>query len=190
VSHPDLAADASTAAADFAEEYDAHLEAVIEQLNSADAAAFTPDLAVLDALVTSISIGEMDGEMGDETATHTEADLVFSLEEAGAQVALNTEPVPAADILTVSGHVINVNGEQLQLFIYEDATAAEADAERISADGYEIAPTRDGEEGPAIIDWPSPPHFYLWDNIIILYVGEDSEILTLLSELLGQPFAG
>jgi hypothetical protein len=88
-------------------------------------------------MMTSMTVVGTMGTGENGTAVHTEADLVFRLEEAGAEVALNTEPVPAADILAVPGHIINVNGEQLQLFVYADTAAATADADRISADGYE-----------------------------------------------------
>jgi hypothetical protein len=53
-----------------------------------------------------------------------------------------------------------------------------------------IDPAEGGDAGPSIVNWISQPHFYQWDNLNILYVGEDSDILTLLSQVLGEPFAG
>ncbi len=40
------------------------------------------------------------------------------------------------------------------------------------------------------IDWASVPHYYLYDNMIVQYVGLDEEILALLSEFCGEQFAG
>jgi hypothetical protein len=137
VAYPDLPANVEAASADFADDYEAYLAGVVEMLNQADPASFTPNLTALDEMMTSMTVVGTMGTGENGTAVHTEADLVFRLEEAGAEVALNTEPVPAADILAVPGHIINVNGEQLQLFVYADTAAATADADRISADGYE-----------------------------------------------------
>ncbi len=131
-------------------------------------------------------------EVSQETdpTVHTEADLVSLLEDAGANVALSTEQIVAVDILSIPGHIIFVDGEELQLYIYDTADAAMADAERISPDASEIAPEAVGDDTPTIVDWDGQPHFYRWDNMIVLYVGENSEMLNRLETLLGEPIAG
>jgi hypothetical protein len=64
------------------------------------------------------------------------------------------------------------------------------DAARISADGSEIAAAEEGNAAPNIVNWTGSPHFFQWDNILILYVGENSDIVTLLTQTVGDPFAG
>ncbi|MCI0397835.1 MAG: hypothetical protein L0322_23280, partial [Chloroflexi bacterium] len=73
-------------------------------------------------------------------------------------------------------------------FVYPTMAEAQADAARITANGYIIA----GEEGqPSIsVDWIAQPHFYQQGNLIVLYVGEDPSILSLLETVLGPPFTG
>jgi hypothetical protein len=124
-------------------------------------------------LIAAGCAADNEGQPG--TDSHTEADLVFRLEDEGAQVRLSTEPVPALDILAIPGNIIFVNGEELQVYVYDTAEAASAAAAEISTETMDV----DGQ-----------PHFYQWDNILILYLGENEELLTLLNETIGEPFAG
>ncbi len=70
----------------------------------------------------------------------------------------------------------------LQLFEYGSASAASADAKRIGPDGSGTATTK--------ISWLAPPHFFLRGRVMVLYVGSDSAVLSLLQSLLGPQFAG
>lgn len=128
---------------------------------------------------------------GLDTAVHSEADLVAQLEANDAHVAPNSEPIPAADLFAIPGRQINVNGEALHVYLYPDAQAAQADAARVSTDGYGLSPLPGSDSlGPTILDWAAPPRFYRWDNLIVLYVGEDNEVAHLLERVVGLPFAG
>jgi len=40
------------------------------------------------------------------------------------------------------------------------------------------------------ISWASFPHFFKNENIIVLYVGEDSSIIEALEDIMGEQFAG
>ena len=40
------------------------------------------------------------------------------------------------------------------------------------------------------VEWKSIPHFYLYNNLIIQYIGTDRDILNLLTNLCGNQFAG
>jgi len=70
----------------------------------------------------------------------------------------------------------------LQLFEYGSPSAASADANRISPDGSGTATTK--------ISWVGPPHFFLKGRMMVLYVGSDSAVLSLLQSVLGSQFAG
>lgn len=193
ISHPDLPATADEAPIEEANSYDTYLAGVIEQLNAASADAFTPNLDTLDSIINSLSVKDI--EEHDESAVpemnaRTEADLVAALEDAGAQVRLSTEPIVAEDVLSIPGNIIYVNGEDLQVYVYDNAEDATTDAARISPDGSEIAPAEVGDATPSIVDWNGSPHFYQWDNILILYVGDNADMLNLLTETIGETFAG
>jgi hypothetical protein len=87
-----------------------------------------------------------------------------------------------------SGTTVRLSGgpmtgaAELQLFEYGSASAASADANRISPDGGGTATTK--------ISWVAPPHFFLKGRVMAVYVGSDSAVLSLLQSLLGAQFAG
>ena len=87
-----------------------------------------------------------------------------------------------------SGTAVRLSGgpvttpADVELFEYGSASAASADAKRISPDGSGTANTK--------ISWVAPPHFFLKGRVMALYVGSDSVVLTLLQSPLGPQFAG
>ncbi len=106
--------------------------------------------------------------------------LIDSLEAAGAVVQ------PAGDIsqpfLAVSGRIIEVDNTDVQVFEYSDTTAANADADMVSADGSSV--------GATMISWVATPHFYKSGKLIVLYVGDNQAVISILREVLGSQFAG
>jgi len=106
--------------------------------------------------------------------------LVANLRDAGATVQ------EAGDIaqpfFSVNGKAINVNGEDVQVFEYQDNASAEKEAALVSADGSSI-----GTNSPF---WVAPPHFYKAGIMIVLYVGENTEVMSLIEKALGTQFAG
>ena len=40
------------------------------------------------------------------------------------------------------------------------------------------------------VEWVDAPHFYLYRNAIVQYIGSDSQLLLQLESLCGPPFAG
>jgi hypothetical protein len=87
-----------------------------------------------------------------------------------------------------SGTAVRLSGgavttpADLQLFEYGSASAAGADAKQIRPDGSGTATTQ--------ISWVAPPHFFLKGRVMVLYVGNDRAVLSLLQSLLGLQFAG
>jgi hypothetical protein len=108
------------------------------------------------------------------------ASLLASLSTAGAEVSEGE--IISQPFFTVTGKIIRVNGEDVQVFEYEDEAAAETDASQISEDGSSI--------GTSMISWMASPHFYRGGKLIVLYVGDNTEITSLLESLLGPQFAG
>jgi hypothetical protein len=87
-----------------------------------------------------------------------------------------------------SGTTVRLSGgalttpADLQLFEYGSASAASADAKRISSDGSGTATTK--------ISWVAPPHFFLKGRVMVVYVGNDPAVVSLLSGVLRPQFAG
>lgn len=87
-----------------------------------------------------------------------------------------------------SGTAVRLSGPSLaapadvQFFEYASAADAQADAHRIRADGRGTATTQ--------VDWVAPPHFFLKGRVLVIYVGSDPAVISLLRNLLGPQFAG
>jgi hypothetical protein len=84
--------------------------------------------------------------------------------------------------LTPTGELLRLNGQDVQAYTYESAEAAKKEAVLINPDG--------SKEGVAFIRWPGPMHFYGLDRYILVYVGEDEEVLISLNLTFGGAFAG
>lgn len=106
--------------------------------------------------------------------------LVEQLRAGGATVG--SEDEISQPFFSVTGKVISVDGESVQVFEYADKDAAEAEAALISPDGTSV--------GTAMVTWISTPHFYRAGKMIVLYVGNDPSVLTLLEDTVGPQFAG
>lgn len=106
--------------------------------------------------------------------------LVTALQSAGITVESGgqvTQP-----FFTVPGQTLKLNGQDVQVFTFENAQALEAEAAQISADASTI--------GTNMPSWMSDPHFYKVGRMLVLYVGQDQKILDILSNVLGPQFAG
>jgi hypothetical protein len=72
--------------------------------------------------------------------------------------------------------------EELLIYVFDTAAAAERGRSLISPDGSRI--------GTLEMNWIAPPHFFMGDHFIVNYVGSSSQILALLTERFGAQFAG
>ena len=106
--------------------------------------------------------------------------LIDNLRAEGATVESVGEIEQA--FFSVAGQSINVNGANVQVFEYADATATGADAALVAPDG--------GSIGTTMVTWVAAPHFYKTGMIIVLYVGTDTAITDLLEKVIGPQFAG
>ena len=112
------------------------------------------------------------------------ASLIDNLRKAGAVVEPVGEESP--DLLSAKRRVINVNDSNVQVWEYDDAAAADAEAALISPDGYSLrTATKD-----TLVEWIAPPHFYKAGKLIVLYVGESEAVTVVLERVLGPQFAG
>lgn len=106
--------------------------------------------------------------------------LVASLRAAGTSVK------PGAKVeqpfFSVIGRSLQVDGEDVQVFEYPDAAAADAQAAQVSPTGTGIGTTR--------IHWIGPPHFYKKGRLLVLYIGDNDIVLSALETVLGPQFAG
>jgi hypothetical protein len=80
------------------------------------------------------------------------------------------------------GVTLCVSVETVQTYAFIDHEAALAAAAKIDRD--DPSKVADG-----IVDWAGTPRFWLRDNIILLYLGQDAATDAALRSLLGPPFA-
>ena len=108
------------------------------------------------------------------------ASLTASLRAAGASV----KPGAKVDqpFFPVSGRLMEVHGEDVQVFQFADAAEVKAQAARVSPTGTAIGATK--------VQWIGPPHFYRTDRLLVLYVGDNERVLKALEKVLGPQFAG
>ncbi|WP_268542019.1 hypothetical protein [Candidatus Nitrosotenuis cloacae] len=108
------------------------------------------------------------------------ASLVDSIKSRGIAV----EPVEELDDSPFSTptKVISVGGATIQVYEFQSESDAESARLTVSEDGTEI--------GTSIIRWMDTPHFYAKGKIIVLYVGQNPEVTSLLEAFLGNQFAG
>ncbi len=77
---------------------------------------------------------------------------------------------------------IEVHGEDVQVFQYSNAAAADAQAALVSRDGGAVGTTK--------VHWMGPPHFYKKEKLLVLYIGDNEKMLKTLEAVLGRQFAG
>ena len=106
--------------------------------------------------------------------------FIDTLRAAGATV----EPTGEVEqpFFTVTGQTITVNAADVQVFEFADEAAAQAAASTVGPDGSSFKTT--------MVTWIDAPHFFRTGRIIVLYIGQDAELLKLLTSILGPQFAG
>ncbi len=139
--------------------------------------AIAPNVRCTDPVGTPPSAGG--GIIADSQA------LELALKALGADVEVGGES-SAAKRFGLIPTEMKVNGEQVLLYEFAPGTSADRASETVSKDGS----TFELEDGTvASVMWIAPPHFYLFGNAIILYIGNDVEMGTLLDSVANK-FAG
>ena len=93
--------------------------------------------------------------------------------------------VPARDI--------GVNGTFISFYEYADIATAATEAAGVSPDGGEITrpdPNNPGQKVITTIEPSGTPHYYRYDNVIVMYWGDSLSIINVLESLFGPQFAG
>jgi hypothetical protein len=108
------------------------------------------------------------------------ASLAARLRAAGASVKQGK--AVEQPFFPVTGKLMQVHGEDVQVFQFADAAVADAQASRISPTGSAVGTTK--------IHWIGSPHFYKAGKLLVLYVGENAQVLKALQAALGRQLAG
>ena len=102
---------------------------------------------------------------------------------------LSVREEPTGDgFLSVESKAVWVGENLLSVYEYPSNKDMEKDAQHIHPGGASFDFPEEGRS--AKVSWASYPHFFKKDLLIVLYVGEDEELVGFLREHLGEPFAG
>ena len=104
-------------------------------------------------------------------ATMVGENVPLQMQNGGVVVGILSQP-----FFSVDAQVLNAYGEDIQVFEYDsrDDALADVDKSGLTPDGQFLARA----------------HFYQTGNLIVLYVGSNSDITTMLENLLGPQIAG
>jgi hypothetical protein len=120
------------------------------------------------------------GEAEPPTVVRDYATLDDALRAAGAATQPGDEI--SQPFFSVTGRILRVNGEDVQVFVYRDEATATAEAGLVSRDGRTIGNTQ--------VSWIGTPHFHRTGRVIVLYVGQNDSVTGVLTTVLGPQFAG
>ena len=135
-------------------------------------------LAVLGVLAVAVYCQPVD-----ETAMEA---VSGALSHTGYEVTVTEEQ---QDFLRGERYRLTLNREEgnaVTVYVYKTADEAQKDAGCITADGFGVDYMGSGIR----VEWVAEPHFFLYQNVIVQYVGTDRTILTALQDLCGEQLAG
>jgi len=113
-------------------------------------------------------------------AVEDQASFLAALQAANATAEIGDFVIQ--DFFSPEGTIITINGQDVQVFEYENKEAMESEASQVVPDG--------GSVGTSMMMWMDAPHFYKTGRMIVLYVGSDESTVNLLQQVIGSQFAG
>lgn len=108
--------------------------------------------------------------------------LIGAMEGAGADVQDQGAFQPGPEVLGNRGRTLCVNNQKVLLYLFSSPAEASAVAGRFDREDP-------SNLGTAVIEWVGDPRFWLARSIIVQYAGPDPSVETVLTTVLGSPFA-
>ncbi len=111
-------------------------------------------------------------------ATMVAENVPLQMENGGVVVGV----LSTIGFFSVDAQVLNAYGEDISVFEYDSTDDALTDID-------EWGLTPEGQFQTVMVTWIDTPHFYQTGSLIVLYVGSNSDITTMLEDLLGPQIA-
>ena len=87
--------------------------------------------------------------------------------------------------------IVEVDGISIQVYEFTSAKDMEADASGVSPCGTQITrDSGDGKTSSIFVNWIGLPHFYKAGRIMVIYIGDNCSMISLLENAFGKQFAG
>lgn len=126
---------------------------------------------------------------GGQEGSAEEQALTQQLQASGATVVRTSDS--AEWPLSGTEQSIKVNGELVEVYVYESPQEANADAAGISPDGRKVKEGVGRDQITIKVSAANSPfHFYKKGRLIIVYNGSNSRVINLLQSVLGPQIAG
>lgn len=90
------------------------------------------------------------------------------------------------DNIMVDGKQVILYDTEIIIYSYEYKEEMEKEASSINKEASQISRNDDLIQ----IEWQKTPHFYKKGRIIVQYIGDDEKIISDLTEIMGEQFAG
>ena len=114
-----------------------------------------------------------------------------ALSKVGYDVAVTEE---TQDFLHGQRHRLVLGpgeGRAVTVYVYKNADEAQKEAGYITNDGFGLDYIDKLGNGQGVrVEWIDAPHFFLYQNVIVQYIGTDETILAALQNLCGEQIAG
>jgi len=106
--------------------------------------------------------------------------LMAALQAAGMTV--ESAGAVSQPLFSVPGQSVKVNGQELQVYVFDTPEAMESAAAQVSADASTV--------GTSTPTWASDPHLFKAGRLLVVFVGTDQKIIDILTGAFGPQFAG
>jgi hypothetical protein len=113
------------------------------------------------------------------------ANMITYLEDQGYESSVEEAD---SDIFPGIRMRIKIESEVLEVYLYKNPTILEEVASGIGKDGSSYQ--NKSKTKVIEISWVSEPHFFKRNTMMVQYIGENENILKLLTAYLGPQFAG
>ena len=117
-------------------------------------------------------------------ATMVGENVPLQMENGGVVVGVLSQG--SNPFFSVGAQVLNAYGEDIQVFEYDSTDDALTD---IDESGLTPEGQFQSARGAIMVTWIDTAHFYQTGHLIVLYVGSNSDITTMLEDLLGPQIA-
>ncbi|HEY5611321.1 MAG TPA: hypothetical protein VIL97_08955 [Thermoanaerobaculia bacterium] len=106
--------------------------------------------------------------------------LIAELRSRG--IAVSEVDVIEQPFFTGRARVLRANEEDIQVYEFDSAAAAEAAAAKVSPNGGSISTNS--------MHWMAAPHFHRSGRLIAIHLGANANVRDALNAILGKQFAG
>jgi hypothetical protein len=132
------------------------------------------------SLIMTACTSSGENQTGASTLTGYEELVGAIRDQNGSEIDISeSQELVDQPFFAVKGQILKLEASDVQVFQYASEDARQVDSDQISVDGSSI--------GTSMITWIDQPNFWAKDSLIVLYVGTDSVIQSILSSVLGDP---